>query len=485
MKDITFCSVAELSRMLSAREVSAVELAQHYLSRIEAHRGLNAFLDVRPEETLRQAREADERIAQGNATALTGIPIAHKDIFVTKEWASTAASKMLEGYMSPFDATVVSKLKREGMVCLGKLNCDEFAMGSGNENSAYGRVHNPWDSNAVPGGSSGGSSCAVAAGLAPIVTGTDTGGSIREPASFTGVTGMKPTYGRPSRLGMIAFASSLDTAGLLAHSAEDCAMVLGSMVGFDPRDSTSVNMPTEDFTRHLNDGVKGMRIGVPRKWIGEGVDPELRAAIEEALAVYRRLGAEIVDIELPMAELGVPVYYVVACAEASSNLSRFDGVRYGHRAADYTDIVDMIKKSRNEGFGPEPKRRIMIGTYVLSHGYYDAYYLKAQKVRRLIAREFHETFRSVDTILCPVTTGTAYDFGANADPVSAYLSDLYTVPASLAGLPGIAVPCGMHSNGRPLGFQLLGETFSEARLLGAAAAWQRETDWHLRRPAGY
>ena len=485
MKDITFCSVAELSRMLSAREVSAVELAQHYLSRIEAHRGLNAFLDVRPEETLRQAREADERIAQGNATALTGIPIAHKDIFVTKEWASTAASKMLEGYMSPFDATVVSKLKSEGMVCLGKLNCDEFAMGSGNENSAYGRVHNPWDSNAVPGGSSGGSSCAVAAGLAPIVTGTDTGGSIREPASFTGVTGMKPTYGRPSRLGMIAFASSLDTAGLLAHSAEDCAMVLGRMVGFDPRDSTSVNMPTEDFTRHLNDGVKGMRIGVPRKWIGEGVDPELRAAIEEALAVYRRLGAEIVDIELPMAELGVPVYYVVACAEASSNLSRFDGVRYGHRAADYTDIVDMIKKSRNEGFGPEPKRRIMIGTYVLSHGYYDAYYLKAQKVRRLIAREFHETFRSVDTILCPVTTGTAYDFGANADPVSAYLSDLYTVPASLAGLPGIAVPCGMHSNGRPLGFQLLGETFSEARLLGAAAAWQRETDWHLRRPAGY
>ena len=485
MKDITFCSVAELSRMLSAREVSAVELAQHYLSRIEAHRGLNAFLDVRPEETLRQAREADERIAQGNATALAGIPIAHKDIFVTKEWASTAASKMLEGYMSPFDATVVSKLKSEGMVCLGKLNCDEFAMGSGNENSAYGRVHNPWDSNAVPGGSSGGSSCAVAAGLAPIVTGTDTGGSIREPASFTGVTGMKPTYGRPSRLGMIAFASSLDTAGLLAHSAEDCAMVLGSMVGFDPRDSTSVNMPTEDFTRHLNDGVKGMRIGVPRKWIGEGVDPELRAAIEESLAVYRRLGAEIVDIELPMAELGVPVYYVVACAEASSNLSRFDGVRYGHRAADYTDIVDMIKKSRNEGFGPEPKRRIMIGTYVLSHGYYDAYYLKAQKVRRLIAREFHETFRSVDTILCPVTTGTAYDFGANADPVSAYLSDLYTVPASLAGLPGIAVPCGMHSNGRPLGFQLLGETFSEARLLGAAAAWQRETDWHLRRPAGY
>ena len=346
--------------MLSAREISAVELARHYLSRIEAHRGLNAFLDVRPEETLRQAREADDRIAQGTSTALTGIPIAHKDIFVTKEWASTAASKMLDGYMSPFDATVVSKLKSEGMVCLGKLNCDEFAMGSGNENSAYGRVYNPWDSKAVPGGSSGGSSSAVAAGLCPIATGTDTGGSIREPASFTGVTGIKPTYGRPSRLGMIAFASSLDTAGLLAHSAEDCAMVLGSMVGFDPRDSTSVNKPTEDFARHLNDGVKGVRIGVPRKWIGEGVDPELRSSIEEALAVYRRLGAEVIDIELPMAELGVPVYYVVACAEASSNLSRFDGVRYGHRAAEYTDIIDMIKKSRNEGFGPEPKRRIMI-----------------------------------------------------------------------------------------------------------------------------
>ena len=477
-KDITFASVAELSRMLAAREVSAVELAQHYLARIEAHKDLNAFLDVRPEATL-------ERIAAGTATPLTGIPIAHKDIFVTREWASTAASRMLEGYMSPFDATVVRQLKDEGMVCLGKLNCDEFAMGSGNENSAYGKVFNPWDANAVPGGSSGGSSSAVAAGLAPIVTGTDTGGSIREPASFTGVTGMKPTYGRPSRLGMIAFASSLDTAGLLGHSAEDCAWVLGSMVGFDPKDSTSVNMPTEDFKRHLNDGVAGLRIGVPRKWLGEGLDPELRTSIEEAIETYRRLGAEIVDIELPMAELGVPVYYVVACAEASSNLSRFDGVRYGHRAADYTDIVDMIKKSRNEGFGAEPKRRIMIGTYVLSHGYYDAYYLKAQKVRRLIAKEFHETFKKVDVIISPVTAGTAYDFGANAAPVSAYLSDLYTVPASLAGLPGISVPCGIHSNGRPLGFQLLGETFSEARLLGVAVAWQRETDWHLRRPAGY
>ncbi len=485
MKDVTFSSVAELSGMLRDREVSAVELARHYLDRIEAHRDLNAFLDVRPEATLAQAEEADRRIAAGEAGPLTGIPIAHKDIFVTREWASTAASRMLEGYMSPFDATVVAKLKEAGMVCLGKLNCDEFAMGSGNENSAFGKVFNPWDKNAVPGGSSGGSSAAVAAGLAPIVTGTDTGGSIREPAAFTGVTGIKPTYGRPSRLGMIAFASSLDTAGLLAHSAADCAQVLGSMVGFDPRDSTSVDMPAEDFTRHLDMSVKGLRIGVPRSWMREGLDPEVAASIESVLDFYRSEGAEIVEIDLRQAELGVPVYYVVACAEASSNLSRFDGVRYGHRAKDYTDIIDMIKRSRNEGFGPEPKRRIMIGTYVLSHGYYDAYYLKAQKVRRLIAREFHETFKQVDVIACPVTTGTAYDFGANADPVSAYLSDLYTVPASLAGLPGLSMPCGIHSNGRPIGIQLIGENFTEARLLGVADCWQRATDWHLRRPSGY
>lgn len=481
----TFVSVAELSRRLQSREVSAVELARDYLERIEAGRSLNAFLDVRPEETIRQAEEADRRIAAGEATPLTGIPIAHKDIFVTKEWASTAASRMLEGYMSPFDATVVRSLKDAGMVCMGKLNCDEFAMGSGNENSAYGRVGNPWDANAVPGGSSGGSAAAVAAGLVPIATGTDTGGSIREPAAFCGITGMKPTYGRPSRLGMIAFASSLDTAGLLGQSAEDCAMVLGSMVDHDPWDSTSVDMPREDFSRDLGKSVKGLRIGVPRSWMGDGLDDEVRASIDAVLDFYRREGAEIVDIDLPMAKLGVPVYYVVACAEASSNLSRFDGVRYGHRAAEYTDIGDMMKKSRDEGFGPEPKRRIMIGTYVLSHGYYDAYYLKAQKVRRLIAREFHETFRKVDAIACPVTTGTAYDFGANADPVSAYLSDLYTVPASLAGLPGVSMPCGIHSNGRPIGLQLLGEHFTEAKLLHLADAWQKATDWHQRHPKGY
>lgn len=481
----TFVSVAELSRRLQSREVSAVELARDYLERIEAGRSLNAFLDVRPEETIRQAEEADRRIAAGEATPLTGIPIAHKDIFVTREWASTAASRMLDGYMSPFDATVVRSLKDAGMVCMGKLNCDEFAMGSGNENSAYGRVGNPWDANAVPGGSSGGSAAAVAAGLVPIATGTDTGGSIREPAAFCGITGMKPTYGRPSRLGMIAFASSLDTAGLLGQSAEDCAMVLGSMVGHDPWDSTSVDMPREDFSRDLGKSVKGLRIGVPRSWMGDGLDDEVRASIDAVLDFYRREGAEIVDIDLPMAKLGVPVYYVVACAEASSNLSRFDGVRYGHRAAEYTDIGDMMKKSRDEGLGPEPKRRIMIGTYVLSHGYYDAYYLKAQKVRRLIAREFHETFRKVDAIACPVTTGTAYDFGANADPVSAYLSDLYTVPASLAGLPGVSMPCGIHSNGRPIGLQLLGEHFTEAKLLQLADAWQKATDWHQHHPKGY
>ena len=387
--------------------------------------------------------------------------------------------------MSPFDATVVKKLREAGLVTLGKLNCDEFAMGSANENSAYGKVYNPWDPKAVPGGSSGGSASCVAAGLAPIVTATDTGGSIREPAAFTGVTGLKPTYGRPSRLGMIAFASSLDTAGLMAHTAEDIAWVLGDMVGFEPWDSTSENLPTEDFTRDLNKGVKGLRVGVPRAWFTSELDPEVAAAIEKVIEEYRSQGAEIVDIELPNAGLGVSVYYVVACAEASSNLSRFDGVRYGYRAKDYTDIQDMIKKSRNEGFGAEPKRRILIGTYVLSHGYYDAYYIKAQKVRRLIAQEFDAAFQKVDVIVSPVTTSTAYDFGAKSDPVTAYLGDLYTVPASLAGLPCMSMPCGIHSNGRPIGVQLTCPRFAEARMLGVANAWQQATDWHKRHPNGF
>ena len=480
MNDVKFSSVVELSRALQAKEVSAVELAKAYLERIEAHKDLNCFLDVRPEVTLAQAQAADKRIAEGKAGRLTGIPIAHKDIFVTRDWASTAASKMLKGYMSPFDAAVVRKLAESGMVTLGKLNCDEFAMGSANENSAYGKVFNPWDPKAVPGGSSGGSASCVAAGLAPIATATDTGGSIREPAAFTGITGVKPTYGRPSRLGMIAFASSLDTAGLMAHSVEDIAWVLGDMVGFEPWDSTSENMPTEDFTRDLKKGVKGTRIGVPRAWFAKSLDPEVASAIEKVIAEYRAQGAEIVDIDLPNADLGVSVYYVVACAEASSNLSRFDGVRYGYRAAEYEDIQDMIKKSRNEGLGAEPKRRILIGTYVLSHGYYDAYYIKAQKVRRLIAREFDQAFEKVDAILSPVTVSTAYDFGAKSDPVAAYLGDLYTVPASLAGMP-----CGIHSNGRPIGVQLTCARFNEAKMLGIAQAWQNATDWHKRHPNGF
>ena len=485
MNDVKFSSVVELSRALQAKEVSAVELANAYLERIEAHKDLNCFLDVRPEVTLAQAQAADKRIAEGKAGRLTGIPIAHKDIFVTRDWASTAASKMLKGYMSPFDAAVVRKLAESGMVTLGKLNCDEFAMGSANENSAYGKVFNPWDPKAVPGGSSGGSASCVAAGLAPIATATDTGGSIREPAAFTGITGVKPTYGRASRLGMIAFASSLDTAGLMAHSVEDIAWVLGDMVGFEPWDSTSENMPAEDFTRDLEKGVKGTRIGVPRAWFAKSLDPEVASAIEKVIAEYRAQGAEIVDIDLPNADLGVSVYYVVACAEASSNLSRFDGVRYGYRAAEYEDIQDMIKKSRNEGLGAEPKRRILIGTYVLSHGYYDAYYIKAQKVRRLIAREFDQAFEKVDAILSPVTGSTAYDFGAKSDPVAAYLGDLYTVPASLAGLPCMSMPCGIHSNGRPIGVQLTCARFNEAKMLGIAQAWQNATDWHKRHPNGF
>lgn len=485
MNDVKFSSVVELSRALQAKEVSAVELAKAYLERIEAHKDLNCFLDVRPEVTLALAQAADKRIAEGKAGRLTGIPIAHKDIFVTRDWASTAASKMLKGYMSPFDAAVVRKLAESGMVTLGKLNCDEFAMGSANENSAYGKVFNPWDPKAVPGGSSGGSASCVAAGLAPIATATDTGGSIREPAAFTGITGVKPTYGRPSRLGMIAFASSLDTAGLMAHSVEDIAWVLGDMVGFEPWDSTSENMPAEDFTRDLKKGVKGTRIGVPRAWFAKSLDPEVASAIEKVIAEYRAQGAEIVDIDLPNADLGVSVYYVVACAEASSNLSRFDGVRYGYRAAEYEDIQDMIKKSRNEGLGAEPKRRILIGTYVLSHGYYDAYYIKAQKVRRLIAREFDQAFEKVDAILSPVTVSTAYDFGAKSDPVAAYLGDLYTVPASLAGLPCMSMPCGIHSNGRPIGVQLTCARFNEAKMLGIAQAWQNATDWHKRHPNGF
>ena len=479
-------TIADLSRLLGAREVSAVELAHLYLNRIDAHRDLNAFLDVRPEVTLAQAAAADARLACGDATPLTGIPVAHKDIFVTRDFASTAGSRMLAGYMSPFDAAVVENLGAAGMVTLGKLNCDEFAMGSSNENSAYGNVLNPWDKSAVPGGSSGGSSAAVAARIAPVATATDTGGSIREPAAFTGITGTKPTYGRPSRWGMIAFASSLDTAGLMTGSAEDAALVLNAMVGFDARDSTSIDRPPEDYTRALAQPLNGMRIGVPGEFFGAGLAADVESAIRTALDTYRGLGATLVDISLPNAELGIPVYYVVAPAECSSNLSRFDGVRYGHRAKNYSDLTDMIKKSRAEGLGPEPKRRILIGAYVLSHGYYDAYYIKAQQVRRLIADEFREAFRLCDVIAGPVTTSVAFGFGEKAaDPVSMYMSDLYTIPGSLAGIPSMSIPCGFGAHQRPVGLQLMANYFDEARMLNAAHQYQLATDWHRLVPPGF
>jgi aspartyl-tRNA(Asn)/glutamyl-tRNA(Gln) amidotransferase subunit A len=490
MADLVHATIAELGRLLDTKQVSSLELAQAFLARVDAHRDLNAFLDVRPEVTLAQARAADARRAQGETGALLGVPMAHKDIFVTRDWASTASSKILQGYMSPFDATVVANLKQAGMVCLGKLNCDEFAMGSSNENSAYGNVLNPWDKGAVPGGSSGGSSAAVAARIAPMATATDTGGSIREPAAFAGITGTKPTYGRPSRWGMIAFASSLDTAGLMTYSAEDCALVFNSMLGFDPKDSTSLDRPAEDFTRTLDSGVKGLRIGVPKEFFGAGLQPDVEAAVREALRTYEMLGAQLVEISLPNAELGIPVYYVIAPAEASSNLSRFDGVRYGHRAAKYADLADMIKKSRAEGFGPEPKRRILIGTYVLSHGYYDAYFIQAMKVRRIIADEFQRAFTLCDVIMSPVTTSVAFGFGEKAaDPVAMYLADLYTVPGSLAGIPSMSIPCGFGAGPvnscRPVGLQLMTNHFEEAKMLGIAHAYQRETDWHRRVPAGY
>ena len=478
-------SVAELSRALLSKQISAVELARVYLDRIEQHRALNAFLDVRPDVTLGQAKAADARIARGDATPLTGVPIAHKDIFVTRDFASTASSRMLQGYMSPFDATIVENLAGAGMVTLGKLNCDEFAMGSSNENSHYGNVLNPWDKNAVPGGSSGGSAAAVAARIAPAATATDTGGSIREPAAFSGVTGIKPTYGRASRWGMIAFASSLDQAGVMTCSAEDAALLFNGMLGFDPKDSTSVERGAEDYTRDLRSDVKGLRIGVPAEFFDAGLQPDVEKAVREALAEYARLGANLVDISLPNAALGIPVYYVIAPAECSSNLSRFDGIRYGHRAERYADLDDMIKKSRAEGFGPEPQRRILIGTYVLSHGYYDAYYIQAQKVRRIIADEFQQAFRACDVIAGPVTTSVAFGFGEKAaDPVAMYLSDLYTIPGSLAGIPAMSLPCGFGAHNRPVGLQLMANYFEEAKLLGVAHRYQEATDWHRRMPPG-
>lgn len=479
-------SLKQLSALLQSKQVSATELATHYLNRIEAS-NLNAFTHVDRNLTLAQANAADQILSAGNGTALTGIPIAHKDIFVTRDWRSTAGSRMLENYVSPFNATVVELFNQAGTVTLGKLNCDEFAMGSGNENSYFGAVKNPWDTSAVPGGSSGGSAAAIAARLTPAATGTDTGGSIRQPAAFCGVTGIKPTYGSVSRYGMIAFASSLDQGGPMAQTAEDCSWLLNAMTGFDEKDSTSVQRDKEDFSRQLNQDIKGLRIGVPREFFGIGLASDVEQAVRTALAEYEKLGATLVDISLPKTELSIPVYYIIAPAEASSNLSRFDGVRYGHRAADYKDLNDMYRKTRTEGFGDEVKRRILTGAYVLSHGYYDAYYLQAQKIRRLIAQDFQAAFAQCDVIMGPVAPTVAWDLGDKSDdPVANYLADIFTLSTSLAGLPGMSVPCGFgqgeKNSKRPVGLQIIGNYFAEAKLLNVAHQYQQATDWHTKSP---
>jgi aspartyl-tRNA(Asn)/glutamyl-tRNA(Gln) amidotransferase subunit A len=491
--------VAALARALAAKTVSSQELTTALLERIAAHGELGAFLATDAEAALAQARAADARRAQGGAGDLVGVPIAHKDIFVTRGLPSTAGSRMLAGYQSPFDATVVARLAHAGTVTLGKLNCDEFAMGSATENSAFGPARNPWDAARVPGGSSGGSAAAVAAGLVPAATGTDTGGSIRQPAAFCGVTGIKPTYGTCSRYGMIAFASSLDQAGPIARSAEDCALLLSAMSGFDERDSTSAQRPPQDFHSQMltaREGataaqpLKGLRIGLPKEFFPAALAADVNGAVRAALGELEKLGATLFDVSLPRTELSIPVYYIIAPAEASSNLSRFDGVKFGHRAQRYADLLDMYKKTRAEGFGPEVKRRIMIGTYVLSHGYYDAYYLQAQKLRRMIADDFQACFERCDIIAGPVAPSVAWKIGEQADdPVAAYLADIFTLPASLAGLPGMSVPAGFGANGDakglPVGLQLIGNYFAEGTLLHAAHALQQATDFHLQTPKGF
>jgi aspartyl-tRNA(Asn)/glutamyl-tRNA(Gln) amidotransferase subunit A len=479
-------SLGELSSALGARKISSVELTRLFLERIGKLNGeLNAF--IWPEKTrdfaLGQARRADDRRARGEAAPLTGIPVAFKDIYCTKGLHTTCGSKMLESFVSPYDAHVVERFERAGGVLLGKCNMDQFAMGSSNESSYFGPVRNPWARHRVPGGSSGGSAAAVAARMTPAATGTDTGGSTRQPAAFSGVCGLRPTYGLVSRYGLVAFASSLDQAGPLARSAADLALLLNVMAGFDPRDSTSVERPKEDYTRGLNAGIENLRIGLPREYFAEGLEPGVRAAVETAVAWFTSQGAVRVDLDLPLTKLAVPVYYVIAPAEASSNLSRFDGVRYGHRVKEYADLIDMYCRSRAAGFGTEVKRRILVGTYVLSHGYYDAYYLQAQKVRRLIAKEFSQAFERCDIILGPTAPTTAFEIGAKSDdPVQMYLGDIFTIPAPLAGLPALSIPCGFDAAGLPVGLQLMGKHFSEAALLGAAHRYQQATDWHLRVP---
>jgi len=480
-------TLAELSRRLREKEVSSVEVTSCFLERIAgANAGLNAFITVDGEKSLAQARIADARIAQGGAHRLAGIPIAHKDLFCAMGWRTTCGSKILENFVAPYDAHVIEQFNAAGAVILGKTNMDEFAMGSSNENSYFGPVKNPWDTRAVPGGSSGGSAAAVASRIAPAATGTDTGGSIRQPASFTGVSGLRPTYGRVSRYGMVAFASSLDQGGALAKSAEDLAMMLDVMAGFDERDSTCMDRPKDDYVGGLARGVKGLRIGVPREYFSKDLARDVGDPILAAIDEYRKKGAAVVEVSLPNQHLSVPAYYVLAPAEASSNLARYDGVRYGHRAAEYGDLLDMYCKTRAQGFGAEAKRRILIGTYVLSHGYYDAYYLKAQQIRRLIARDFAEAFKACDVIMGPAAPCVAYDIGAKiTDCVQMYLDDLYTIPINLAGLPGMSIPCGFGDRARPVGLQIVGNYWSEALMLSVAHAYQQATDWHTRVPAAF
>ena len=477
-------SLTELAGALKQKKISSVELTRLHLERVGRLNGqLNAFITVNAEGALAQAKRADERIARGEADPLTGIPIAHKDILCTKGMLTTCGSRMLANFRSPYDAHVIEQFDRAGAVLLGKCNMDEFAMGSSNETSHFGPVRNPWDKRLVPGGSSGGSAAAVAARMAPAATGTDTGGSIRQPAALTGICGLKPTYGVVSRYGLVAFASSLDQAGPMAKSAADLALMLNVMAGHDARDSTSLERPKEDYSRSLEPDLSGIRIGLPREYFAEGVEAGVRRAVEEAVKWFEGQGARTVSVELPNAKLGVPVYYVIAPAEASSNLSRFDGVRYGHRASEYADLTDMYCRTRAEGFGAEVKRRILVGTYVLSHGYYDAYYLQAQKIRRLIAQDFAAAFSQCDVILGPTSPTAAFALGAKMDdPVQMYLSDIFTIPAPLAGLPALSIPCGFDAAGLPVGLQLMGNYFSEALLLGMASRYQRATDWHTRVP---
>lgn len=479
-------SIADLSTALQSKEISSVELTQHFIERIQKYDAdLNSFITQTPDLALEAAKLADQAIASGNAGALTGIPLAQKDIFCTNGVRTSCGSKMLDNFIAPYDSTVVSHLNAAGMPMLGKLNMDEFAMGSSNETSFYGAVKNPWDTSRVPGGSSGGSAACVAARLAPVATGTDTGGSIRQPASMCGITGIKPTYGRISRYGIISYASSLDQAGIFGRSAEDCAILLEPMAGFDTKDSTSIDKAVPQYSANLNDSLQGVKIGLPKEYFSAGIDADIAKLIDEAIAEYKKLGAEIVEISLPNSHLSIPAYYVIAPAECSSNLSRYDGVRYGYRCDDPKDLTDMYMRSRGEAFGEEVQRRIMVGTYALSAGYYDAYYLQAQKIRRLISEDFTNAFQQVDVIMGPTAPTTAFKIGEKTDdPVTMYLSDIYTIAVNLAGLPGMSIPVGM-ANNLPAGLQIIGNYFDEAKILNVAHQYQQNTDWHLQTPAAY